>query len=129
MHCNAEMPIRAEHCPRCGQKSYANFDMLAQSVLEDAAVRRGLRIEDALRWALVVMILAGALFYAFNDIFDKPLKFDGSAVPAIPAGVVPPPEIPQIEKGYTDPRPPGAVVGRAPRVFGYRSDPIRENLL
>jgi hypothetical protein len=129
MHCNAEMPLRAEHCPRCGQKSYANFDMLAESVHEDAAIRRGLRIEDALRWTLVVMVLFGAIFYAFNDVFDKPLKFDGSAVTAIPAGVVPPPEIPQIEKSYADPRPPATVSGRAQRVFGYRSDPIRESLM
>ena len=129
MHCNAEMPLRAEHCPRCGQKSYANFDMLAQSVHEDMAARRGLRIEDALRWTLVVMILAGAVFYAFNDMFDKPVKYDGSAVAGIPAGMVPEPEVPQTDKPYIDPHPPGTVTGRAARVFGYRSEPIREALM
>ena len=129
MHCSAEMPLRAEHCPRCGQRSYANFDMLAESVHEDAAVRRGLRIEDALRWAVAALVLICAVFYAFNDFFDKPLTFDGSAVPSIPAGVVSAPQVPQIDKGYSDPHPPPSMPGRAPHVFGYRSEPIRNSLL
>ena len=129
MNCSAEMPLRAEHCPRCGMKSHANFDMLAASVHDDAAVRRGLRIEDALRWTLGAAILAAAVFYAFNDLYDRPLPFDGSAVPAIPAGIVANPEIPTLDKGYEDPRPNPTVPGHAARVFGYRTEPIRSSLL
>ncbi len=103
--------------------------MMAESVLDDMAERRGLQIEGALRWAFAAMILVAAAFYAFNDLYDKPLHYDGSAVAAVPAGSVPAPDIPTLDKGYVDPRPNPTVTGHAARVFGYRTEPIRGLLL
>jgi hypothetical protein len=128
MNCNAEMPMRAEHCPRCGQRSMANFEMMAESVFEDAAKRRGLKLESALRWILIVLVLVAAFVYGFNDLCDKPLVYDGSALPALPSNGIAMPETPTIEKPYVDPRPSPPVSGRTIRVFGYRLEPVRSAL-
>jgi len=76
----------------------ASFEMMAESVHEDAALRRGLRIEAALRWTLIVLVILSAFVYGFNDLCDKPLVYDGASLPALPAGNINMPEVPSMDK-------------------------------
>ena len=60
-NCGADVQLRSEHCHVCGQKIVVDFDVLADSVHEDAAVRRTEQIAGALRWVILAMLICGAL--------------------------------------------------------------------
>ncbi|HYG78056.1 MAG TPA: hypothetical protein VEK08_23825 [Planctomycetota bacterium] len=128
-HCGAEMMLRQEHCPSCGQKAVFDFDVLAQSVHEDAARRRGEQIEGWLKWVVLLLMIVGAAVYGLNNLYDQPLAFDGGAVPALQVEeVVPVTGITPALAPYTDPRPSPPLPEPTMRVFGYRKDPVKAKL-
>lgn len=127
-HCGAEMMLKQEYCPRCGKKAVFDFDLLAASVHEDAAFRRGEKLEAGLKWVILLLLVVAAVLYGVNDLFDQSLTFDGAALPS-----------PQIRENvqlastgggdvYTDPRPSIPVPAPTVRLFGYRTDPVRSSL-
>jgi hypothetical protein len=128
VHCGSEMALKQEYCPRCGQKAIIDFDVLAASVHEDAATRRGEQIEAWLRWVLLALVVMSSVVFSVNYLWDRPLAFDGSALPALPmkegVRVDPVVSTPPI----IDPRPNPPLPATTLKVFGYRRDPIRSKL-
>jgi hypothetical protein len=127
-HCGAEMMLKQEYCPRCGKKAVFDFDVLAASVHDDAAFRRGEKLEAGLKWVILLLLVVAAVLYGINDLFDQSLSFDGAALPSL-----------QIKENvqlastgggdeYVDPRPSIPVPPSTVRVFGYRMDPVRSKL-
>lgn len=127
-NCNAEVQLRQEHCPVCGQRVTVDFDVLAQSVHEDAAVERGQKIGAALRWLLLSTLIAGALIYGVNDLYDKPLIYDGAGMAALPGPANTTIDIETLQKPYLDPRPDPALPQAKSTAFGYRFSPIKERI-
>lgn len=128
VYCDAELPIRAEHCYRCGKKVVTDFDTLAESVHEDAAKDRTQKIEGHMKWALLGLLVVGALIYGINDIFDRPLLYDGSGLPCMTVPTSVGMDVPDLRKAYVDPRPnPPLPEGRI-TAFGYRSSPFKERI-
>jgi predicted nucleic acid-binding Zn ribbon protein len=128
MHCNSDIPIRAEHCPVCGKRLEIDFDVLAQSVQEDAAARRSEQIAMYLRWAVLALLAIAAIIYGVNDLFDRPLVYDGAGLPALPSPGASAVTTPSYAVPYADPQPKPDVP--APRVttFGWRLNPTRDAL-
>ena len=126
--CAAEMLLRQEHCPRCGKKAVVDFDNLAESVHDDAAVRRGQTIEAYLKWVILAILMLGAVLYGINDLYDKPLVYDGSGLPALPISTAIEANIPSIQKPYVDPRLSPPLPVATVTAFTYRKNPIRDQL-
>lgn len=128
IYCGADNPIRAEHCQQCGKKIVVDFDTLAESVHEDAAVARREKLSGYLKWAILALLIIGALIFGINDMFDKPLVYDGSGLPAltVPGSVAL--DVPEVQKKYVDPRPTPALPEARITAFGYRSSPIKDKL-
>jgi len=127
-NCGNEVELRSEHCHVCGQRVVVDFDVLAQSVHEDAAVRRGERIEGALRWVLLAMLIVGAVIYGINNLFDKPIVYDGAGLPAMTAPGNLQVELPTLQTPYTEPRPNPPLPQARMTAFGYRNNPIRDKI-
>jgi len=127
-HCGAEVQLRSEHCHVCGQRVAVDFDVLAQSVHEDAAVERGQKIGAALKWILLVMLIAAAFIYSINDTYDKPLLYDGAGLSALPAPPASSIDLPTIEKPFADPRTDPQLSVVKTTAFGYRFSPIKERI-
>lgn len=128
-HCDAEMQLRQEHCPRCGKKAEISIESLTASVHEDAAIRRGERIEGSLKWMLLVMVLGCALVFSINFTWDKPLVYDGSFNQAIPLTGAVALDVPSIALPYIDPRPSPPIPPIIPTAFGQRVGDIRKRLM
>ena len=127
-NCGNEVQLRSEHCHVCGQKVVVDFDVLAQSVHEDAAVRRSEQIAGALRWVILALLIIGALIYSINDLYDKPLVYDGAGLPAITAPGNLQIELPSLQKPYAEPRPNPSLPQSRTTAFGYRYSPIKEKI-
>ena len=128
-HCGTEMMLRQEHCPSCGQKAVFDFDVLAQSVHEDAARRRGEQIEGWLKWLVLLLMVLGAVVFGLNSLFDQALVYDGGAVPALQVEeIVPVAAASSLSAPYVEPRPAPPLPQPTLRVFGYRKEPIRSRL-
>ena len=126
--CGVDLPIRAEHCYRCGKKIVADFEALAQSVHEDAALDRAHRVAAYLKWALLALLMAIAALYGVNDLLDKPLAYDAAALPAVGVPAEFEPEIPLLKKNFADPRPEPPLPEPKITAYGYRGSPLREKL-
>jgi hypothetical protein len=123
------MSLKQEYCPRCGKRAVIDFDVLAQSVHEDAATRRGEQIELWLRWLALALVILGSVVFSINYLWDRPLVFDGSALPALPMkeGVRVDPAM--VSPPLVDPRPNPPLPSLTVKSFGYRREPVRGKLL
>jgi hypothetical protein len=128
VHCGTEMQLRAEHCPACGKRAVVDFDMLTESVHEDAAARRGDNISSYMRWILLAMLIAGAVIYSVNDLYDKPLNYDGAGLPAVQASGNLTLDLPSIEKAFADPRAKAVLPAPNRTAFAYRVSPMKDRL-
>lgn len=128
VYCGAEMQLRQEHCPRCGKKAVVDFDVLKDSVHQDAASRRTEQIEAYLKWSILALLIGGSVIYGINDLFDKPLIFDGSVMPALPTVGSVQVTLPNLEQPYKDPRNVPNVPLAKQTAFGYRKGKIRDKL-
>jgi hypothetical protein len=127
-NCGNEVELRSEHCHVCGQRVVVDFDVLAQSVHEDAAVRRSEQIAGALRWVLLAMLIVGAVIYGINDLYDKPLVYDGAGLPSITAPSNVQIELSSLSEPYVEPRPNPPLPAPRKVAFGYRTSPIKERI-
>jgi hypothetical protein len=105
-----------------------DFDVLAQSVHADAAVERTKRIEAYFKWAIMVMLIFGAIIFAINDLYDRPLTYDGAGLPSVPVPGTVGMDLPSLKKPYADPDPSPPLPKAVITSFGYRLSPIREQL-
>jgi hypothetical protein len=122
------MQLRAEHCPACGKRAVVDFDMLTESVHEDAAARRGDNISSYMRWVLLAMLIAGAVIYSINDLYDKPLAYDGAGLPAVSASGNLSLNLPSLDKPFADPRAKAVLPSPNRTAFAYRVSPMKERL-
>jgi hypothetical protein len=127
-HCGADMQLRQEHCHACGKRVVVDFDVLAESVQEDAASRRGDTIGQYMKWVIMALLTAAAVIYAINDLYDKPLVYDSSSLPALPAAGNVALQVPNLDKPYVDPHATVALPEPKRFAYGYRSSPVKERL-
>jgi hypothetical protein len=127
--CGADIGIKREFCPRCGNRVEVAFDEIAASVREDAAARRGRHLEHYLTYGLVAFLVIGAAICGLNHLWDRPLVYDGADLPSITAPPVPRGEPPRIPMANHDLFRLGVPPGEPPRVFGYRLNPLRTDLV
>lgn len=119
--CHQEIAINKQFCPHCGQKVDVTFDQIAGSVRDDAALRRGRSVEDALRYLIVAAGIVGSVIWGLNDLWDRRLAYGGADTPSLES---PPPELGAIEtinQPYRDLFPADEMPESRPRVFGYRT--------
>ncbi|MBI3828109.1 MAG: hypothetical protein HY291_01240 [Planctomycetes bacterium] len=126
--CKHDIPINKEYCPFCGKRITVGFDQIAASVHSDASNRRGEQVTSFLRWTFAGLLVAGAVIYGLNDLWDRPLVYDGADLPAPDAPPSEPSGTGTILKPYKELQPLAAYQGQAPRVFRYRFDPLRNEL-
>lgn len=119
------MRLKQEFCSHCGQKVIVEFDALTQSIHADAAIRRGDQIETALRYLFSVLLIAGAIIYCVNDLFSKPLHYDGAVLPVLPLKDSVSVAIPAPPDTYIAPQLAPALPVKTTRVFGQRREPVR----
>ncbi|MCY3022569.1 MAG: terpene cyclase/mutase family protein [Planctomycetota bacterium] len=128
IYCGAETPIRAEHCHQCGKKVVVDFDVLADSVQEDAAVRRTERIAGYLKWGILALLIVGAIMYCINDLFNQRLAYDGAGLPAMPTPVSAGVDVSASKKDYVEPRANPPLPTPRITAFGYRMNPLRDRI-
>ena len=129
-HCQKDVAISREYCPYCGKRMQMQFNEIASSVHDDAAIRRGESIERFLGMILFILVLAGTILYGINDLYDRQLVFEASDLPAIPA---PSPKMPDLGgvavRPFQDVQGVKSVAAQAPVAFGYRFEPIKSQLI
>lgn len=127
-YCKQNIPINKEYCPFCGKHITVGFEQIAASVLDDASVRRGEQLTSFLRWSFAGLLVVGAVIFALNDLWDRPLEFDGADLPApdAPTGELASPG--SVLKPYREIQPLAAYQGQPPAVFRYRFAPLRTQL-
>lgn len=128
-HCQGEMPINKEFCPRCGNKVNAAFDDIAASVHEDAAGRRAETMNTALLRLFLVVPVLGVIVYCMNDYYDRRLSATGAEPPGLsapPAPLLPPPALPP--PALREPPLPAPPPEVFPRCFSYRRGRFKETL-
>lgn len=127
-NCGQDIGIKREFCPACGKRVNVAFEQIASSVYVDAASRRGENLSLFLGWGLMVLIAIGVVIYGLNYLWDQPLVYDGSDLPAIEAPALALPPAPQLEATYHDIFNLNLPPGHPPKVFANRFDPIKSEL-
>lgn len=127
-HCQSEVTINHEFCPRCGQRITLAFDDIAASVHVDAAYRRGQRLERTLKWIILFLIFTGAMMYGINDLWDRELVYDGNDLPPVEAPAAALGDLSGVPLNYKEVfalRPPE---GLPPRGYAWRMGALRNSL-
>jgi len=127
-NCGQEIGIKREFCPACGKRVTVAFDQIAASVHVDAASRRGGNLERFLGWGLVGLIAIGVVIQGVNYLWDRPLVYDGSDLPAIEAPLMPVKPPPELKATYRSVFYINLPEGQAPRVFASRFEPLKSEL-
>ena len=125
-HCGAEMSLRQEHCQKCGKKAVVDFDMLASSVHDDAAVRRGGKIENGLKWGVLALLFIGSILFGVNSTWDREIGYDGSATPVFDRAGAMGLAVPKMEEPYKDPRLAPPLPIPKDTTFGYRTGVVKD---
>ena len=130
-HCQKDVAISREYCPYCGKRMQMEFNDIASSVHDDAAVRRGEKIEQFLSYALFVLVLAGTIMYSINELYDRQLVTDFSEGPMIPAPAAQFPTTTSTTglKPVQDVQKVRGLAPEPPTAFGYRFAPIKTELI
>jgi len=126
--CNQAVPINKVYCPFCGKRINADFNQIAVSVHDDAAIRRGRRLEAFLKWLIAGVIMLGVVTYGFNDLWNRPLLYDGVDLPALDAPTAVLGDSGVALQKYIERQPLPLPTPPAPRVFGYRQAPLKDQL-
>ena len=126
-HCGAELVIRREFCPKCGERVTFSLDQIVGVAHDDAAVRRNAALNSGLRTAIFIVVALIALIEGFAYYFDKRLLFDGSALPSAQANAAGSVEAANgtTLAPYSEPRPLPPFAHNNPRMLSHRLDPVR----
>lgn len=126
-NCGAELQLRREFCPQCGQRVTFSLDDVVNVAQTDAAWRHGDDLNKSLRSAIGVLVVLFAVAWSLSYYYDKRLTFDASMLPA-PAANAPATGAGGGDdnlKPLTEPRPLPPVVHANPRRLGHRVEPMR----
>lgn len=126
--CGFKSPMRAEHCYNCGETLTRDFDVLASGMQYDKANERGEQLAGIFKVLLVLLVIACAVLYAVNDYFDTPLTYSPALLPAIPATGSSSLELPNLKKPSVEPNTSPTLPKTLLTAFGYRLDPMRNQL-
>ncbi len=95
-NCGKEIPIHQQYCAFCGQKVEVDFDVIADSVVDEADAARATKIEQALMPLVALGVLANAVIFFYNGLHTETPRAEPSSLPALPAAnlVLPRPQPP-----------------------------------
>ncbi len=133
-NCDDEIPIGQRFCPHCGKRVEVTFDDITHSVRVDAASARGKRLEDAMKFAVALLVTLIIVAWLYNDYVSVTPVADVE-------GYIPSPEAPELA-GASDMTPldplaplplptvdiPSANIVSPPRL-GHRRGRIKEELI
>lgn len=129
-HCGAELQIRREFCPSCGERVQLTMEDIVNVAQTDAAARHGDSLNKGLRTAILSCVALFALVWAIAYVYDKKITFDGASLPSPPANA-PTNVAVGVEsfiKPLVEPRPLPPITHTVPRRMGYRLEPIKTQL-